>query len=305
MVKRKVTLHGPATLSVSLPLPWAKHYGIKKGDEMEVTEQGKNLIISAEGHPHLFKISLAINKLSPDIVSRLIAIIYQKGYDEARVKFNSDEIYAAIQGRVAELIGFEIIDQGKDYCVIQNISSKLEIDFDTLLRKAFLIVIENLKSALDYFRQGKADSLMKIALRDKEVNKFCYYCQRVLSKSYYTQEIEGYSLYHLIRVLESIGDQIKALSIFLARLERKNLFMIKIIQEAIAALEKTFSVFYNPKEETILEFFSIHDHFKGEIPGFIKKFNEDEIQCLLHLERIFDFARSFHILKSDASCQDG
>jgi len=45
-MKRKVTLHGPATLSVSLPLKWARMFNVKKGDELEVVEQKDSLLIS-------------------------------------------------------------------------------------------------------------------------------------------------------------------------------------------------------------------------------------------------------------------
>ncbi|MBT5043325.1 AbrB/MazE/SpoVT family DNA-binding domain-containing protein, partial [Candidatus Woesearchaeota archaeon] len=48
MVKRKVSLIGPSTLMVSLPSKWVKAFGIKKGDEIEITENGSNLLLESQ-----------------------------------------------------------------------------------------------------------------------------------------------------------------------------------------------------------------------------------------------------------------
>ncbi len=44
-MKRKVSLHGPSTLTVSLPSKWVKKYCIKKGDELDIEEKNSTLII--------------------------------------------------------------------------------------------------------------------------------------------------------------------------------------------------------------------------------------------------------------------
>jgi hypothetical protein len=40
-IKRKVILHGPSTLTVSLPSKWVKNHNIKKGDELNIEETEK------------------------------------------------------------------------------------------------------------------------------------------------------------------------------------------------------------------------------------------------------------------------
>ena len=42
-MKRKINLVGQNTLTVSLPTKWAKRYNLKKGDEVEVSEEEKNI----------------------------------------------------------------------------------------------------------------------------------------------------------------------------------------------------------------------------------------------------------------------
>ena len=47
-MQRKVNQIGPSTLMVSLPSKWAKRYNVRKGDSVEVTEEGKSLHIYPE-----------------------------------------------------------------------------------------------------------------------------------------------------------------------------------------------------------------------------------------------------------------
>ncbi len=47
-MRRKVVKLGPATLVVSLPSKWTKKFSINAGDELEMEEHNKNLIISTE-----------------------------------------------------------------------------------------------------------------------------------------------------------------------------------------------------------------------------------------------------------------
>ena len=45
-MKRKVIQIADSTQLISLPRKWALKYGIKKGDELDVEEQGSNVLVS-------------------------------------------------------------------------------------------------------------------------------------------------------------------------------------------------------------------------------------------------------------------
>ena len=47
-MKRKINRVGYSTLTVSLPSKWAKQYGLKPGDEVEISEDGRTLRIEAK-----------------------------------------------------------------------------------------------------------------------------------------------------------------------------------------------------------------------------------------------------------------
>ena len=47
-MKRKIVKHGNSTLTVSLPSKWAKNNSLKQGDEIDVIENGKELILNSK-----------------------------------------------------------------------------------------------------------------------------------------------------------------------------------------------------------------------------------------------------------------
>ena len=56
-MRRKVIKQGPSTLMVSLPSKWVKNKNIKRGDEINLFEQGEDIIISLEKKEQFQKIN--------------------------------------------------------------------------------------------------------------------------------------------------------------------------------------------------------------------------------------------------------
>ena len=47
-MKRKIVQHGCSSLTITLPFPWVRKFNLKKGDELEVEEQGHTLLVSTQ-----------------------------------------------------------------------------------------------------------------------------------------------------------------------------------------------------------------------------------------------------------------
>ena len=47
-MKRKIIKQGSGTLTISLPTNWAKLFKLKSGDEIDVTQEGKMLVVSTK-----------------------------------------------------------------------------------------------------------------------------------------------------------------------------------------------------------------------------------------------------------------
>ena len=84
-MKRKVIQLAGKTLLVSLPIKWAKKYGIKKGNEVEVEERGKSLLIATEKAVSMEKKEIVLSG-PEEFIRRVISAEYKKGVSEITFK---------------------------------------------------------------------------------------------------------------------------------------------------------------------------------------------------------------------------
>ena len=268
-MKRRVIQIANSTQLISLPRKWSVKYGVKKGDEIEVEENGGSLKISTEKGPHVEEITVDVSGLTPRLADRFLARSYQKGYDKIIIKFDKPELMLALQNKVKELIGFEILEHGKNSCVIQSISSKLDVDFDSLLRKAFIITLDMAESCVEGLENNDSKLLENIEHKDLEVNKFCYFCLRSINKGQHSG-FGTYILYYLVELLEDVGDEYKALA--------KTLINVKSKKEIINVLRKTnesfqlgYEFFYKPEKAKAVKAMQIYNETKSEIENTFGK----------------------------------
>jgi len=80
-MRRRVIQIAESTQLISLPRKWALRYGIKKGEELEVEEQGNKLLVSS-GHDAGGKKTVLDVRGQPKLKRRSICAAYLKGYDE-------------------------------------------------------------------------------------------------------------------------------------------------------------------------------------------------------------------------------
>lgn len=140
-MKRNLMLMGGKTYVISLPAGWIKKHGLKKGQEIEVSEDiGRVIITAGNLKPEDRIITVEYNN------EKLIKA-YQLGYDEIKVtgKIGNDGMQQTINDY---LPGFEIVTAGKGYFMLKCVSEVDTGEFDVLLRRAFLLLSNSRKSAL-------------------------------------------------------------------------------------------------------------------------------------------------------------
>jgi len=165
-----------------------------------------------------------ISSLEPFLVKAFLARIYQKGYDRAYLVHNDPALLKKIQEKTLELIGYEIIEQNGKYCLIQSISSHIELDFDNSLRKAFIITKQMLEIAIKSCEDNNAAALEGLQMVDLEVNRLCYFCLRQINKEQHVgkeQAQQSHMLYSTIESLEHLGDDMTHLGKYLSGANRK------------------------------------------------------------------------------------
>ena len=113
MTKRKLVKQGAATHMISLPSKWVKDNNLKKGDEVEVENLDKNLVISIEAPKKKTEISIKLSGLTETSIRTLITNTYRTGYDKITVELENSEQFKILKKIIETLlIGFEIINIG-------------------------------------------------------------------------------------------------------------------------------------------------------------------------------------------------
>lgn len=302
-MKRRVIRHG-ASYIVSLPSKWVKKFNVERGDEIEIQENNKTLILSPEIVRSNISISKNVTGLAPRLVDRFLARAYQKGYDEILLEHNNLEVLEVIRKKVHELIGYEIIEQNNKSCVIKSIASHIQLDFDNSLRKAFLLVKEMVQTCADAYQNNHKETLQNLYLRDFEVNRFCYFCLRQINKDQYMEQEhaqQSHVLYYLIEILEDLGDCYKKLAQVLATTDGKNKQLLKLLKDLKDLYEISYTYFYKASKEKANQAYALFQDITKTIEacGNENKLKEGEIQALIHLSEAAGIIYHFTTMRLD------
>lgn len=208
-MKRKVIQIAESTQLISLPRKWSQTYGVKKGDELEITVEGNVVKVSTGNMIDIEKKELDIKNLEPMIL-RTIHALYKKGVDEVRVVFDDPNLVSEVQRSLGkEVVGFEIVDQGSNFCVIKHVTGELG-DFDAILRRAFLLLCNMSNELYKALEKNEYGSLKNIAFLEEANNRFTTTCRRMLNKKGHETHFIG-PLYYIVEELENIADVFKYL----------------------------------------------------------------------------------------------
>ncbi|MBS3168700.1 phosphate uptake regulator PhoU [Candidatus Woesearchaeota archaeon] len=208
-MKRKVVKLGPATLVVSLPNKWTRKFGIVAGEEVELVEQNRDLLIKTNRDFKVERDVLDFIKID-HLLKRILASRYVRGCEEIEIKFDNLEKSRIIQKRVGEMIGMEIIEQNKDRLLVKDMQGITQDNFDSVLRRVLFLLNslsdESLKSI-----SNKETDLEYLKDVEKNLNRFSDYCFRLLSKKGYNDYKQTPVWYCIVTLLEDLGDDYKSL----------------------------------------------------------------------------------------------
>ena len=203
-MKRSIVKQGAATLMVSLPSKWTKKYHLNKGDEVDIVEKGRDLLITSEVVPEIRKATINISELK-DIWRRVISALYKAGYDEIKINFSKPEDISKIYSVLHEFVGFEIISQTEKGCTIKEIVEAKETNFNSITSRTFNMLLSIAEDCSNALKNKNIEILGTIPERDLIINKYANFCRRIINKGLVNQN-DAPMLYYIIEGLESIGD---------------------------------------------------------------------------------------------------
>ncbi len=248
VIKRRVIQVANSTQLISLPKKWADRYSVRKGDELEIQEQGNKIIVSTEKGVTLEGVEIDVTGLDRSSIWYYIRSAYRMGYDEIRVTFNDPTalhfrtnerkiVISVIHQEVNRLVGMEIVQQKDNFCLIKDLHQSPATEFDNVLRRLFLLSSDATRDLTDAIE--KNDELLLQTLEEKHdtITKFASYCLRLLNKRGYSETRKIPYLYHIIAGLDKITYMLKSSARFYLefrpRIEKEDIALLHTIRKSI------------------------------------------------------------------------
>ncbi|MEK6942672.1 MAG: AbrB/MazE/SpoVT family DNA-binding domain-containing protein [Nanoarchaeota archaeon] len=299
-MKRKVIQIANSTMLVSIPRKWAQKYGVKKGDEIEVEENGNKLVIGADAGVELKNIEVDITGLNRTMIIYYIQNLYRCGYDEIKVIFNSPvvkylrkneevSVISILHKEANRLLGYEIIQQKDNFVIIRDISTSSIKEFDTVLRRIFLLINDVSSDLLKGMSENNKPLLQTIEEKHDSITKFISYCLRLLNKYGYPDHRKTSMFYHILATLDRSVDVFKYAARDILALKKgvspKTVNLYKMIDEEVKLLHQFF---FNFDTKKVDELYTKRNEFLSSLNGQKSKMSADDILLISKLSLVME-----------------
>ncbi len=261
-MKRKVIQIAESTQLISLPRKWTQTFGIKKGQELDIEEKGNKLIISTENAVDRSKIVVDISHLDRTSIIFYVRSLYRKGYDEIEIHFSNAlvphfrvgkevSVNSVLHEEIRRLLGFEIILQKENMCIIKDISSVSFKEFDTVMRRILRLFVDAVSDFVKGCKEGKTILLETIEEKHNTITRFTSYALRILNKSGFSDQHHNSILYAIIIFIDKMTDVIKYSARELLqekiKFSKPSIALFDLLLESCQTYEEIFYKFNNKK----------------------------------------------------------
>lgn len=227
MERRKIQLTGGSTLTISLPIKWAREVGVKQGDELSLIQRSDNALLmrplkvkreeiksaelvlsekeSLEGN---FRYLIAHYLVGYDI----IRLLSPGGFDAERRKWIKEEVRK-------RLIGMEVVGESSKEMVLKSFLKYEDFTLQDAIQSMSKIILsmqEDSIAALDERDQNLAKDVIE---RDNEIDRFYLLIVRQLKAAMSDPELAkkigvgrprdslGYRI--IVKNMERMGDHLE------------------------------------------------------------------------------------------------
>ena len=311
-MKRKIIKQGHNTLTITLPSEWVKRFNLQAGREIDLIDRENGLFISTEKNGESKRAEFDITGMDIPTIWKYFMAVYREGYDEVLIRFPSgidfenpykfltqhridagkerkiQTILSSLQGFVSRFIGYEIVEHGKDYILVREMGELTSKQFDSSLRKIFLILQEMAEESLEAIKKNEPKLLIHTHDVDVNLDKFHDYCVRILNKTFNKEQRKSELLFATLYILELIGDEFKNISTHLIYDTPKNKLK-NILDLAVSIKEQLdvyYDLFYKFDKSKINKMSEIDKNMYIKVPGMYKKASEVEKEIYHHLRII-------------------
>jgi len=242
-MKRKLVKQGVNALTVSLPAKWVKKNNLKAGEEIDVEEKKEGLVLRSSSFG-IEPIKVNVNVSGPSkLIRRYIGNLYRKGYDEMRFEFDNPSYIKEIQKHIIGFLGLEITQQGSNYCVVRNVASVKDEEFDNMMNRMFLLTLTMGEDLLEGIKEEDFDKISNISILELTHNKLFNFCLRIINRPTFRGNV--YFTGMLLIRLEDAGDRYRDIAEYIIATKHIKLSkpLISLLEEANKKLKKVYELY--------------------------------------------------------------
>ena len=200
------------------------------------------------------------------------------------------KIISVIHEEVNRLVGVEIIQQKDKFCVVKDISNASFKDFDTVLRRIFLLLLDATTNLFAAMKSGNKVLVENIEQNHDSITRFISYALRLINKGGYSEQHKNSLLYTIIVIIDKIVDILKyAGRDFITNDIKLSNESKEILDNIAAAFQIYYELFYKFEAKKIYELYLNRNNTIDKIRKIQNKQPKNELILLSDLRQCFEY----------------
>jgi phosphate uptake regulator len=178
--KRKIQLTGGSTLTISLPIKWAREAGLKQGDELSLIQRSDNSLVITSEKKEKDQIKSAEFEFSEEESFednfRYLIAYYLVGYDLVKLLspngFGAEERKRIKEEVRKRLIGMEVVGESSREIALQSFLKYEDFTLRDAIRSMSEIILSMHVDAISSLKESDANLAEDVIERDNEIDRF-------------------------------------------------------------------------------------------------------------------------------------
>ncbi|OIB58618.1 phosphate uptake regulator PhoU [Natrialba sp. SSL1] len=245
METRKVQVTGGSTYTVSLPKTWATENDVSNGDTVELYADNETLLVTPQTDVDHQEGALDVATLEGTELVRAVFTMYVRGFDVIRLEANriATDQRRAIRSAVQGLVGVEVVEEGTDHVVVQDLLDSAELSIVNAVTRMRLIATSMLEDSVTALVENDDDMATDVIERDDDVDRLFLVVSRIFRATLRSpRAAEGlgvsredcFDFHSSARQLERVADH----AVKIAQLARKLEEIPADVADALCALHE-------------------------------------------------------------------
>lgn len=279
-MKRKLIKQANQAYTVTLPVGWIREHSLQAGDEVEITQHERRLIITTNKQSTQRPVDVDARGFSRRQKYTYINALYARGVDE--IRFRTDRRHS----NLSQTLGYAIIGQEDDVSIIRDIGGVSGDNLEDIFKRVFQMIIAFYRQAIDDILGKRSMDGGELNALDGEINTFSLFLQRAIMKQANNDDIKGKVMFAYAVNLEQIGDEVLRMW-----REQKTPLRTKgareVAKTSLAMVEKAFTIYFQKNPRHVAELTELKQTMRENAR---KLFSPSTAETLMRMVKIGELA---------------